>query len=353
MVTRDGTTDVTEAVASYSRLTIEGLRRTQLDGFILKKDSPSCGLERVRVHDQKGQVRREGRGLFAAALVEMMPNLPVEEEGRLSDPILREAFFERVFAMRRVNDLASKPRSASDLVFFHATSKLQLMAHSPSLTTALGRLVADAGRQPDRALARYRSGFIKALSVPTDRGRHVNVLQHGLGYFKRILGRTARRDLLDAIHGYAAREVPLVVPVSLLAHRARAENVEHLADQIYLDPYPAALGLRNAIDASTSQPRLDPSHVGRSTRLSSGRRGAEAASESGAGAEADVGHRYPDFTLDMQVGQRMLVSVFNLGPNPTGTPSGIQRRLFLIAGSALSNLLSTALRPCRKCVHPS
>jgi uncharacterized protein YbbK (DUF523 family)/uncharacterized protein YbgA (DUF1722 family) len=247
MVTRDGTTDVTEAIASYARGTIEGLRRAQLDGFILKKDSPSCGLDRVRVHDEKGQVRREGRGLFAAALVEMMPGLPIEEEGRLSDPILREAFFERVFAMRRLNDLASKPVSASDLVAFHSASKLQLMSHSPTLTTVLGRLVAHAGRHPDRALSRYRSGYMKALSLPTDRGRHVNVLQHGLGYFKRILGRTARRDLLDAIHGYAAREVPLVVPVSLLAHRARAESVEHLASQIYLEPYPAAMGLRNAI----------------------------------------------------------------------------------------------------------
>jgi uncharacterized protein YbbK (DUF523 family)/uncharacterized protein YbgA (DUF1722 family) len=246
MVTRDGDSDITEAMRSYSKRTVAGLKRAGIDGYVLKKDSPSCGLERVRVYNHNGQPRRDGRGLFATALIEAMPDLPVEEEGRLNDPTLREAFFERVYANRRMTDLLSNAARQVDLERFHAAHKLQLMAHSPDLTPALGRIVA-TGAGLERTGPSYEGLFRRILSRPVSRGRHVNVLHHALGYFKRALGDMARHDLLGAVSAFERGDVPLVVPVTLLSHRARDEGIEYLAKQTYLSPYPEQIGLRNAV----------------------------------------------------------------------------------------------------------
>jgi uncharacterized protein YbbK (DUF523 family)/uncharacterized protein YbgA (DUF1722 family) len=248
MVTAADGADVTPEIRSFSQRRIAVLKEAGLDGYILKKDSPSCGLERVRIYDAgRGSPRRDGRGLFASALISAFPDLPIEEEGRLKDASLREAFFERVFAQSRMSTFASRGCAHADLVSFHSAHKFQLLSHSPELTRVAGRAVASAGPDARATAIRYGALFVRAMTFPATRGRNVNVLQHGLGFLKRLLRRPARTDLLNSVKEYELGLVPLIVPVSLLAHRARDEGVIYLLNQTYLDPYPRAMGLRNAV----------------------------------------------------------------------------------------------------------
>ena len=191
---------------------------------------------------------RAGVGLFAAALLERFPLLPVEEEGRLSDPRLRENFIERVFAYRRVRSFLAGRWTVGGLVQFHTAHKLLLMAHSPEAYQRLGRLVAGAKAAGRRALhERYEREFMEALKVPATARRHVNVLQHMLGYFRDRLDDASRRELVDCIEEYRRGLVPLIVPLTLVRHHVRALDVEYLAGQMYPEPNPKELMLRNHV----------------------------------------------------------------------------------------------------------
>jgi uncharacterized protein YbgA (DUF1722 family)/uncharacterized protein YbbK (DUF523 family) len=248
MIVQKTGADVTPVMRRYARSKVDALADARLSGFVLKKDSPSCGMERVKVFSSSGPAERAGRGVFAAALLARFPNLPVEEEGRLADPRLRENFIERVFAYQRLRRLFDDRWSLGDLVRFHTAHKLTLMAHSPSAYRALGRLVAGARRQSRPLLeARYESGFMRALAVIATPRRHANVLQHMLGYFKRLLDDDARRELLSIVEDHRVGRVPLVVPLTLFKHHIRRLNVEYLAEQVYLDPHPRELSLRNHV----------------------------------------------------------------------------------------------------------
>ena len=215
---------------------------------MLKKDSPTCGLERVKVYGTGGMPLKSGRGLFADALVTRFPRLPVEEEGRLNDPRLRENFIERVFAYRRLANLFAARWSMGDVVRFHTIHKLTLMAHRPESYQRLGRLVA-SGKSMDRHAFqdRYSSEFMAALSVIATPRRQANVLQHMLGYFKQTLDRESRAELLGLIEDHAIGRVPLVVPLTLFGHHIRRCGVPYLADQVYLRPHPVELMLRNHV----------------------------------------------------------------------------------------------------------
>ena len=174
--------------------------------------------------------------------------LPVEEEGRLCDPVIRENFIERVYAFRRVRHLLDHPARVGDLVQFHTRHKLQLLAHSPAQYTALGRLVAQArARVPEEVMTEYGRAFTTALRTIVTRARHVNVLQHAAGYFRRVLSAEACRDVAAAIVDYQRGLIPLVVPVRLIEHCARLHDVRYLCNQIYLNPYPHELLLRNHV----------------------------------------------------------------------------------------------------------
>jgi len=239
--------DWTEAMRAYAVRRVAELADADLCGFVLKKDSPSCGMERVKVYGGGMPVRR-GRGLFAEALLARFPDLPVEEEGRLCDPRLRDNFVERVFAYHRVRRLFAPRWTVGLLVRFHTAHKLQLMAHSPQAYTTLGRLVAGAKRQPREELARtYTSTFMRALKTIATTRRNTNVLQHILGYFKKLLDTDARAELLDVIEDYRRGLVPLVVPMTLLRHHVRVHDVVYLAGQTYLEPHPKELMLRNHV----------------------------------------------------------------------------------------------------------
>ena len=184
--------------------------------------------------------------LFAAALLDRHPLLPIEDEGRLNDPGLRENFIERVFAYRRLEDLFSGRWSYGQVVAFHTREKLLLSSHDQQLYRRLGRLVADGGRLPRPASsAQYRELFMRNLSHKATVHRHTNVLQHAAGHFKRVADTGTRRELSGLIEDYRQGLVPLIVPITLIRHLVRHHGVSALADQTYLDPHPKELMLRN------------------------------------------------------------------------------------------------------------
>jgi uncharacterized protein YbgA (DUF1722 family)/uncharacterized protein YbbK (DUF523 family) len=240
--------DLTERMSRFSRSRVSELAVEDLSGYVLKKDSPSCGLERVKVYGPGGTPTRTGRGLFAAALVEAFPHLPVEEEGRLADPRLRDNFVERVFAYWRVRGLFAARWTVGDLVRFHAAHKLLLLAHAPESYRRLGRLVAGARGMPRRDLERqYVDGFMHALAQLATTRRHTNALQHMAGYFKDRLDAASKRELGDTITDYRRGLVPLIVPLTLIRHHVRTLGVSYLAGQVYLEPHPRELMLRNHV----------------------------------------------------------------------------------------------------------
>ena len=247
LVDPKGGADHTDAMRRWAARRLDEVERMDLCGWVLKKDSPSCGMERVRLY-HKGVARKEGVGVFAAALAERFPLLPVEEEGRLNDPWLRENFVERVFAYRRLKDLFAGRWAVGDLVRFHTAEKLLLLAHDPDAYRRLGRLVAGSKGLPrDEVRARYGEAYMRAMGTIARVGRQTNVLQHMAGYFKELLPADERRELQEAIADYRSGLVPLVVPLTLLRHHARRHAVAYLQGQTYLEPHPKELMLRNHV----------------------------------------------------------------------------------------------------------
>jgi uncharacterized protein YbgA (DUF1722 family) len=240
-------TDHTDAMRAYAARTVRDLGVRDLCGFVLKKDSPSCGMTRVRVYPEAGgTATRDGRGLFAEELIRQMPHLPIEEEGRLLDRRLRENFVERLFAYRRLKSLFAARWHLADLVAFHSAHKLLLMAHSPAAYSRLGRLVATAkGQSRDSLRERYESEFMAALTVLATPGRHANVLHHMLGYVSPALDRDQRTEMDQLIDDYRRELAPLLAPLTLLRHHVRRLGVGYLLGQVYLEPGPKELMLRN------------------------------------------------------------------------------------------------------------
>jgi uncharacterized protein YbgA (DUF1722 family) len=240
--------DHTEAMSVFSRRKVAELAGLDLCGYILKKGSPSCGMERVAIHLGDGRKERNGRGAFAATLMERLPLLPVEDEGRLQDAKLRENFIERLFAYRRIKKLFARRWSAADLVGFHSREKMLLLAHDRPAYAALGRLVARAGTTPRAEVAHgYAEGFMGALKRLATRGRHANVLAHMAGFLRKAIDGSSRRELVSLIEDYRNGTVPLIVPLTLIRHHVRVHAIEYLARQSYLEPHPRELALRNHV----------------------------------------------------------------------------------------------------------
>jgi uncharacterized protein YbgA (DUF1722 family)/uncharacterized protein YbbK (DUF523 family) len=249
MVAERSGADWTDRMLALTEQRVAALAEAELDGFATKKDSPSCGMERVRVWSGRGgPPRRDGRGLFAQVLMERMPLLPVEEEGRLEDPALRESFIERIFAYARWKAACAAGLTRGSLVAFHTAHKLTLLAHSPAAYRRLGQVVANPGKSSPRKLAEaYGAAFMEALRIPATRGRHTNVLQHMAGYFRRTLDAGDRKELEEVIADYQRGLVPLAVPLTLLRHHVRRQETQYLAGQVYLDPDPKELMLRSHV----------------------------------------------------------------------------------------------------------
>lgn len=242
---QDPALDVTAALTAYGRrmaLELDGI-----SGYIFKGKSPSCGLRRVKVYGG-GAPSMRGTGVYAREIVQRRPLLPAEEEGRLGDPVLRENFIARVFAYRRWQSLLASGFSVGKLVEFHTAHKLSLMSHGTEYYRALGRLVADAkSHRPAVLCERYGAAFMAALQRSATHKRHTDVLMHVMGYLKTRLDKGDKAELLEVIESYRLGHVPLIVPITLLRHYFRRFPDEYIAKQVYLNPHPAELMLRNGI----------------------------------------------------------------------------------------------------------
>ncbi len=234
---------------SWARQRLPGLADAALHGFVLKKDSPTCGVFRVRVYDHNGSPSKTGRGVWADELARRFPYLPMEEEGRLNDPHLRENFILRIFTYARWRHAIRDRDQTARVVRFHAQHKFIVMAHSPVAQRELGRLVAEAGSLPwDELVARYETLLMTTLQEHASRGRHVNVLQHFAGFFKDRTTAEDKRELASTLAEYARGTLPLVVPLTLVRHHLRTKcEHEWAREQVYLDPYPSDLMLRNVV----------------------------------------------------------------------------------------------------------
>lgn len=241
--------DWTARMNTYSALRTGIVEKKNLFGFILKRGSPTCGMERVRVYNKKtGIPSREGRGLFAAALMKRFPLLPVEEEGRLNNPELRENFIVRVFSYYRLHQALFKNFSMKKLVAFHTQSKFLILAHSPQALKKMGQFVANAKRYPPaRVCEEYCRLYLEALACKTTVKKNVDVLHHILGFLKKQLAREEKSDILETIENYHRGFVPLVVPLTLLKHYVNKFGIEYVQNQIYLNPHPKELMLRNHV----------------------------------------------------------------------------------------------------------
>jgi uncharacterized protein YbgA (DUF1722 family)/uncharacterized protein YbbK (DUF523 family) len=238
--------DHTQAMKRLARARVAQLAGQDLSGYVLKKSSPSCGMERVKVHGRAGAPSRRGTGIFAQALMARLPLLPVEEEGRLQDPALRENFIERAFAYARWKAALAAGMTRRRLVAFHTAHELLLMAHDPAAYRRLGALVANAKQRPlGKVVTQYGTAFMQALRARATPRRHANVLEHVLGYVSGRLAREERRALAQAMADYRRGLVPLVVPLTLLGRHVRRLGVKRLLGQVYLDPHPKELMLRH------------------------------------------------------------------------------------------------------------
>lgn len=249
LVEREGGRDWTDAMRSFADARVAELAAQGLDGFVLKKDSPSCGLARVRVHGgANGMPTRTGVGHFARALDRVLPHLPAEEEGRLHDAPLRERFIEAIFARNRWRGFLARGPARAALVAFHEAHKMLLLAHDERAYRALGRLVGNLGRRPDEEIyAEYGVLFAQAFERPATVARHVNVLEHLFGHLKTALAAVEKREIGAAIAEYRAGRVPLVVPITLLRYLVAAHRADYVAGQLYLEPHPGELMLRNHV----------------------------------------------------------------------------------------------------------
>jgi len=242
--------DHTERLVAWAEKRVRELEQEDLCGFIFKSKSPSSGMERVRVYQEppQGSPVTKGVGLFARTFMEHFPLVPVEDEGRLHDPVLRENFIERLFVFQRWRDLLAAKPTLGGLVAFHTRHKLLIFAHSTEHYRELGKLVARAKELPlPKLYEHYQSRLMEALRLKATPKKNTNVLHHLMGYFKKDLTAAEKQELLEIIDNYRQGHVPLVVPVTLINHYVRKYQQPYLQEQVYLRPHPVELQLRNHV----------------------------------------------------------------------------------------------------------
>jgi len=246
LVTIRSNVDHTSRMLQWANKKIKVLASDNLCGFVFKSRSPNSGMRGVKIYSPEGKPVGTGSGIFAKAFQDRFKLLPVEDEGRLRDPALRENFIERVFTFKRWREFKSSDKTVGGLVAFHTSHKLLIMAHSPKHYSALGKLVANPKKyRREELFERYCATLIEGLQFLATVKKNTNVLQHMAGYFKQQLSADEKRELLEVITNYHRELVPLIVPITLLQHYVSTYNVEHLKQQVYLNPHPLELMLRN------------------------------------------------------------------------------------------------------------
>ena len=248
LMTRSTRIDKTDVMMNWAKKRVAQLEAEDLCGFIFKSDSPSSGMERVKVYDDKGMPAKTGIGIFARVFMEKFPLLPVEEEGRLHDAAIRENFIERIFTLRRWREIRSMKSGRGALVDFHTRHKYLLLSHSTKLYQVMGKLVAGQKNMAVQELrSQYEEWLMEALKLKATPKKNVNVLQHMMGYFREQLSADEKKELLEIIDHYQKGLVPLIVPVTLIGHYVRKYDQPYLKQQVYLNPHPLELQLRNHV----------------------------------------------------------------------------------------------------------
>ena len=240
--------DYTDQMVRWARKRVIALEEEDLCGFVFKGKSPSSGMERVKVYNEKGMPIKKGRGIFASTFMKHFPRIPVEEDGRLHDPKIRENFIERIFALKRWRLLFHERRRLGNLVDYHTREKLLILSHSEKHYRTMGKLVAKGRDFPIKELYnQYERLLLESLTLKTTPKKNINVLQHILGYFKKQLTTDEKQEVLEILDRYCKGYLPLIVPVTLLNHFVRKYDQSYLREQTYLNPHPAELTLRNHV----------------------------------------------------------------------------------------------------------
>jgi uncharacterized protein YbgA (DUF1722 family)/uncharacterized protein YbbK (DUF523 family) len=246
LVTTRTRQDHTDRMKTWCEGKVKELEELDLYGFIFRKGSPSSGMERVKVYSDKGVPSPRGIGMFARAFMERFPLLPVEEDGRLHDPGLRENFIEAIFVLKRWRQTLAPRPTRRGFVEFHTQHKLLVMAHSPSHMRQLGKMVAEIKNYPlEEFREQYQRLLVEALRFKATRRKQTDVLMHAMGFLKKLLSGDEKKELLEIIEQYRQGYLPLIVPVTLLNHYVRKYEPSYLKDQYYLKPHPIELQLRN------------------------------------------------------------------------------------------------------------
>ncbi len=240
--------DMTNRMVRWAMRRVKELEREDLCGFIFKSNSPSSGMERIRVYNEKGIPVKKGVGIFARILTDHFPLLSVEDESHLHDPEIRENFVERIFTLKRWREALAKKEGRGIVVDFHSKHKLMILSHSPKHHQAMGKLVAMAKDLPLKELySQYQTLLMEALKSKTTSKKNSNVLMHTMGYFKEQLSSDEKKELLELIDFYRQGHIPLIVPMTLINHYVRKYDQPYLKQQIYLNPHPLELRLRNHV----------------------------------------------------------------------------------------------------------
>lgn len=248
LVTSRTGVDHTGKMQGWIRGKLQDLEGLDLCGYICKKDSPSSGMERVKVYGDTGIPAKAGAGMFTKAFMDRFPLIPVEEEGRLQDPVLREMFVELVFTLRRLRDRIRQGKTRGNLVEFHTDHKLLILAHGRTRYDEMGKLVAHAKELSlEELYRRYLQLLMEALRLRTSSAKCADVLMHMMGHLRRFLTPDERQELLEVIGRHRNRLIPLLVPVTLLRHYVRKYDVAYLKRQVFLNPHPVELMLRNHV----------------------------------------------------------------------------------------------------------
>ena len=248
LVTFKSKTDHTDRMLTWAQKRVRELEKEELCGFIFKSDSPSSGMIRVKVYNEKGMPHKIGIGMFARTFMEHFPLIPVEDDGRLNDPIIRENFILQIFTMKRWRDNLARKRGIGSLVDFHTRNKLLMLSHSPKHYRLMGKLVAEGKKMPLGDLYdQYQLLLMEALKLKTTIRKNINVLQHLMGYFKKQLSGDEKQELLEAFDQYRSEYVPLIVPITLINHYVRKYDQPYLKQQTYLNPHPLELKLRTHV----------------------------------------------------------------------------------------------------------
>jgi uncharacterized protein YbgA (DUF1722 family)/uncharacterized protein YbbK (DUF523 family) len=248
MITFKSKKDLTDQMKRWAKKRVKQLEKEDLCGFIFKCDSPSSGMIRVKVYSEKGMPRKVGVGMFARAFMDHFPRIPVEDDGRLHNPAIRENFIERIFSLKRWRDITAKLPRIGKLVDFHSRNKLLLLSHSQKHYRLMGKLVANGKTLTPRELFdQYEQLLLEALALKTTAKKNNNVLQHLMGYFKKQLAADEKQELLEVFEQYRKGYVPLLVPLTLINHYVRKYDQPYLKIQTYLNPHPLELKLRTSV----------------------------------------------------------------------------------------------------------